>query len=146
MAIYADSDSDKLIVYLCDSLQRSQVSEVVIKQICRIWNCNSTTIKIILRLVQQELNVFDCWVYAVAYATDLANNIGPANGSYETENIRNHLSRCLGRGSLKPFPITDKRTKYGKATSCNLKIKDVLWYHAVFARNGTKRSVKMWTF
>ena len=36
VAIYADSDSDKLIVYLCDSLQQSQVSEVVIKQICRI--------------------------------------------------------------------------------------------------------------
>ena len=122
MTIYAGSDSDKSIVYLCDSLQKSHVKEVVIKQICRIRNCNSTTIKRITQPVQQQLNAFDCGVYAVAYATDLANNIDPTNSSYETQNIRDHLSSCLERGSLKPFPTTDKRTQRGKAKSCNLKL------------------------
>ena len=107
VTIYADSDSDKSIVYLCDLLQKSQVSEVVIKQICRIRNCNSTTIKIISRPVQQQLNDFDCEVYALAYATNLANNIDPTNRSYETQIIRYHLSRCFERASIKPFSTTD---------------------------------------
>ena len=76
-------------------LQKSQVSEVVIKQICRIRNCNSTAIKIISRPVQQQLNAFYCVVYTVAYATDLANNTDPANSSYETQSIRHYPPRCL---------------------------------------------------
>ena len=103
-------------------LQKSQVSAVVIKQICRIRNCNSTTIKIVSRPVQQQLNAFDYVVYTVAYATDLANNIDPANSSFETQSIRHYLPRCLERRSLQPFPTTDKRTKRGKAVSYNLKL------------------------
>ena len=120
VTIYADSDSNKPIVNICDSLQKSQVNEAVIKQICRIRNCNSTAIKILSWPVQEQLNDFNCWMYALAYTTDLANNIDPTNRSYETQNVGHYLSCCLERGSLKPFSTTGKRTKRGKATSCNL--------------------------
>ena len=43
----------------------------------------------------QQLNAFDCGMYAVTSAIDLANNIDPTNRSYETQNIRYHLSRCF---------------------------------------------------
>ena len=76
----------------------------------------------ISRPAQHQLNAFDCGVCGVAYATDLANNIYPINSSYETQNIQHHLSRYLERGSLKPFPTTDKRKKRRKAVSCNLKL------------------------
>ena len=78
---------------------------------CRIRNCNSMTINIISRPVQQQLNAFDCGVYPVAYATDLANNIDFTNSLYETQNIWHDLSHCLERGSQKPFSTSDKRTK-----------------------------------
>lgn len=114
--------SSKSILYLRDSLQNSQVIEVVIKQICHIQNCNNMTLKIISRPVQQQLNDFDCGGYVVAQADDLANNIDPTNNSYKTQNTQHHLSRCLERGSLEPFPTTDKRTKCSKAVEAVLQL------------------------
>ena len=113
------------------------------------------TLKIISRPVQQQLNAFDCGRYVVAQADDLANNIDPTNSSYKTQNTQHHLSRCLERGSLEPFPTTDKRTKCSKAVEAvlqllntfsfltQLRIKDFLWYHTVFVRNNTTRNVKI---
>ena len=107
---------------LIQTNQRLLVSEVVIKQICRIRNCNSTALKIISRPVQQQLIAFDCGVYTVVYTTDLANNIDPTDSSYEIQNIQHHPSRCLESRLLKSLPTTDKRTTRGKGTPCNLKL------------------------
>ena len=65
--------------------------------------------------MQQQLNGFDCGVYAIAYATDIAFDRDPASLSYDRQEMRKHLLRCLQRGDLEPFLNSSIRTKRGKS-------------------------------
>ena len=69
--------------------------------------------------MQQQLNGFDCGVYAVAYAIDLAFDRDPISLPYDQQTMRKHQLRWLQRGDLEPFPNSRKRTKPGKSiTHC----------------------------
>ena len=65
--------------------------------------------------MQQQLNGFDCGVYAIAYTTDIAFDRHPASLSHDRQEMRKHLLLWLQRGDLEPFPNSSKRTKRGKS-------------------------------
>lgn len=51
-----------------------------------------------------QVGTYDCGLYAVAYATALAEGLEPANFVFEQEKMRRHLFKCLTSGKLTPFP------------------------------------------
>ena len=115
VTIYSDSVAEKSIIYLCDSLQKSELSRNTSRLVCFICHSFKPEIKIISRPVQQQLNGFDCGVYAIAYTTDIAFDRHPASLSHDRQEMRKHLLLWLQRGDLEPFPNSSKRTKRGKS-------------------------------
>ena len=71
VTIYSDSVAEKSIIYLCDSLQKSEVSKYISRVLCSIWQSFESKMKRSSKPVQQHLNGFDCGVYAIAYATNI---------------------------------------------------------------------------
>ena len=61
--------------------------------------------------VQQQLNAFDCGVFAVAFATDLVYGKDPAVQYYDTIKIRNDFLHSLQSRVTTPFPTRNKITK-----------------------------------
>ena len=71
--------------------------------------------KTISKPVQQHLNGFDCGVYVIAYATDIAFDRDPFSLSYDRQEMRKYLLRCLQRGVLELFSNSSQRSKRGKS-------------------------------
>ena len=78
--------------------------------------------KTISRPVQQHLNGFDCGVYVIAYATDIAFDRDPVSLSYDLQEMKKYLLRCLQRGALELFPNSSKRTKRGKSITYRVQL------------------------
>ena len=115
VTIHSESVAENSIIYLCDSLQKSELSKNILRLVCSICHSSESEIKVISKPVQQQLNGFDCGVYAITYATDTAFDKDPASLSYDRQEMRKHLLRCLQRGDLELFPNSSKRTKCGKS-------------------------------
>ena len=64
--------SDKSEVFLYDSLQTSTINPVLAKQICQIKYSSDDELIIHSRPVNQQNNLRDCGVYAIAFAVDIA--------------------------------------------------------------------------
>ena len=82
---------------------------------CSIRHSSKSEMKIISKPVQQNLNRFDCGVYAIVYATDIAFDRDPASLSCDRQEMTEYLLRCLQRGDLEPYLNSSKRTKRGKS-------------------------------
>ena len=67
---------------------------------------NKNNIRIIFETVSQQINGYDCGVFAIAFATSLAFNICPCTLKYNILQLRAHLCNMLRAGRLLQFPIT----------------------------------------
>ena len=84
------------IIYLYNSLQKSELSKYISRLLCSIRHGSESEMKIISKPVQQHLNGFDCGVY------------DPASLFYDRQEMRKHLLRYLQRGDLEPYPNSSK--------------------------------------
>ena len=50
--------------------------------------------------IQQQTNAYDCGIYAIACATELALGFDPVLCSWDCEHMREHLLNCLERGKM----------------------------------------------
>ena len=85
----SDSVAEKSMIYLCDSLQKSELSKCISRLVGSICHSSEFEMKIISKPMQQHLNGFDCDVYAIAYATDIPFDRDPASqkmGKWERGN------------------------------------------------------------
>lgn len=53
---------------------------------------------------QQETNCVDCGLFAIAFATSLAQNENPVRRVYDTTKLRQHSDSCLEAGKMSVFP------------------------------------------
>jgi hypothetical protein len=65
----------------------------------------------IVKSCQRQSNGYDCGVFAIAFATSLANGEDPASRLYNPKKLRAHLVDCLASGTLTPFPSDPIRAK-----------------------------------
>ncbi|KAI8513190.1 hypothetical protein Bbelb_098290 [Branchiostoma belcheri] len=69
---------------------------------------------IILPEVQRQKNVFDCGLFAIAWAVDIAQGQDVSSIAYDDRKMRSHLKKCFEQGRLTPFPhLTSQRKKVG---------------------------------
>ena len=65
----------------------------------------------VVRGCQKQGNGFDCGVFAIAFATSLANGQDPSSLLYDPSKLRNHLRSCMDSGKLTEFPSTSGRPR-----------------------------------
>ena len=88
---------DRVCIY--DSLPRRNVHHSIVKQICYFF-------KPPLRC-ETKFDGFDCGVFALACATELAFGCDPVLCEWDVKNMRHHLIECLENGSIAQFPTNN---------------------------------------
>ncbi len=78
-------------------------------QICSFLRSTSDTVTFVMANMQSQNNSFDCGVYAIATATELAHKRDPCICHWDPSTFRLHLVDCLQKGKLSPFPIVKRR-------------------------------------
>eukprot|EP00058_Branchiostoma_floridae_P016421 XP_002601909.1 hypothetical protein BRAFLDRAFT_86393 [Branchiostoma floridae] len=63
--------------------------------------------------VQRQKNVFDCGLFAIAWAVDIAEGQDVSRVVYDDRKMRSHLETCFEQGKLTPFPRLTSRRKVG---------------------------------
>ena len=58
--------------------------------------------------VQKQSGIYDCGLFAVAFATCLAIGVHPGSFTFKQE-IRRHLYKCLENGKIQMFPVLKTR-------------------------------------
>ena len=79
------------------------------KQVAAIVCSKENTITLNMRNVQLQAGGSDCGVFAIAFATALANNINPCECCFKQDAMRDHLQCCLESGKLTMFPLVKRR-------------------------------------
>jgi len=96
--------------YIYDSLVGS-VSNEVKHVIAGYSMCPESSLRLIIKPVQQQNNGVDCGVFAIAFATALAHGVDPCTIAFDTNKMRDHLIKCLKLGTITMFPKIEKRVR-----------------------------------
>ncbi|XP_078610884.1 polycystin-1-like protein 2 [Branchiostoma floridae x Branchiostoma japonicum] len=68
---------------------------------------------VILPDVQRQENIFDCGLFAIAWAVDIAEGQDVSRVVYDVRKMRSHLETCFKLGKLTPFPRLISHRKVG---------------------------------
>ena len=101
-------DSDTVRIY--DSKRYSKVPSLFLKkQICSLLRPKSKHLFFDTMNVQPQDNGNDCGLFAIAYATELANRHDPTRCHWSTGSLRSHLLSCFEKQSMSQFPVEKER-------------------------------------
>ena len=92
-----------------DSQRPLRISIFTKNAVCSFLRPKVNTLSFDIMNVEGQSNSFDCGVYAIAFATHLANGLDPVPFRWDSKNMRKHLLTCLINGKLVPFPTLGKR-------------------------------------
>ena len=76
------------------------------EQICAILHSYKPFIDVEHINVQDQMNAFDCGVFALAFVTALCAGQNPENLFFTRKLLRPHLLKCLENEDISPFPCT----------------------------------------
>ena len=87
-----------------DSFSSGKPTSLVSKQIARMLHEEGPRIKIVVQPVQQQTNLVDSGLFAIAFATSLVNAEDPCKVQYDRTLLRSHLKESLMSSNLELFP------------------------------------------
>ena len=114
VTVSSPTESATSVVHLYDSSQKESLNKNLVKQIARLRKSEDTELRIISKAVQQQGNGYDCGIFAIAFAADIAYNHKPEQRTYNQSVMRKHLLAKLENEKMAPFPQQTKRVKRGK--------------------------------
>lgn len=94
---------DKTEVCYLDSMYGS-LNQTIVHQIANLIKTPEEEFLVHVKPVQQQRNTNDCGLFALAFATDFANNLDPSVQVYDDKMFRKHLLQCLQQQEILPFP------------------------------------------
>ena len=112
---------DEAEVYVYDSMYPS-VGTYTKKEVASILCTKKKAIKLKIMDVQMQAGGSDCGLFAVAFATALANGIPPGKFTFDQSKMRKHLYACLQKGRITMFP-TMKERRIPEKVKCRDEIK-----------------------
>ena len=62
------------------------------------------------------------YLFAIAFAYELAAGNNPSDVSFEQGKMREHLVRCLERGHFEPFPRDKATPRFSKRQNCDIRL------------------------
>ena len=97
-------------IYINDSLLTS-ISDSIVNTVCSFFKWRATDhLKFDRVNLQRQTNSYDCGVFCVAFATELAYGGDPAKCSWYLSRMRSHLIQRLENRKFQPFPKMGRRT------------------------------------
>ena len=148
--------------FIYDSLPGSTLSDEIKSTMSAFSFCEEDMLVLEVQPVQKQNNGVDCGVFAIAFATALANGKDPTTLSFDVPKMRDHLVNCLKQKKMKLFPTVDRRVqkckkqKYYVSIYCHCRLpyfpsKDKMaqcdhckkWYH--YKCEGLKKSKRFST-
>ena len=97
-------------IYIYDSLLTS-ISDSIVNTVCSFFKWRATDhLNFDMVNLQRQTNSYDCGVFCVAFATELAYGGDPAKCSWYLSRMRSHLIQGLENRKLQPFPKMGQRT------------------------------------
>ena len=96
-SIGASKEVKEIFVY--DSMYHS-IGTYTKKQIAALVSSQEKEIVIKMMNVQLQAGGCDCGLFAIAFATALANGIQPGECSFKQDAMRRHLYQCLNNGKM----------------------------------------------
>ena len=103
-------------VNVFDSLPPAPTTDLL-NQIAAILCTPKDTIKVKYIDVQMQEGYSDCGVFAVAFATALANGKQPGSCFFKQEIMRDHVMKCLQEQNVTMFPVKKTRRAAQKVKS-----------------------------
>ncbi len=98
-------------VYIYDSLLMTKISDSLVTTVCSFFKCHSTDrLHFDVVNVQRQSNDYDCGVFAIAFAAELAFGRDPASSTWNTATMRCHLLHALEQKFVEPFPKNGQRS------------------------------------
>lgn len=106
LVAYGFQNAGHIVVY--DSLNfQTATRQHTLSCMSSLLKTKEKEMKYVVKSCQRQENGFDCGVFAAAFATSLAFGLDPSKTVYDASLIRRHLTNCLRKGILQPFPTTD---------------------------------------
>ena len=107
--------AERNTIYMYDSMLPSRINIGTKRQICSLMKPPAKTLSIFLVDVMAQPNLYDCGVFAIANATELAHGKDPAKAQWDANKMRSHLLSCLQEGRMNRFPISIvRRVPFGR--------------------------------
>ena len=97
--------------FVYDSLY-SSISMSTKLQIASILASQANQISVVMVNCQRQMGSSDCGLFAVAFATALAQGLKPENFTFIQGDMRKHLYNCLSSGKLSMFPTKPRKCLY----------------------------------
>ena len=119
--IYVSPEKREDSVDCYDSLSSSKtVGAEIAKQTAQCLFTESPSLNIFLQPVQQQTNGTNCGLFAIAFATCLANGIDPTTVRFDERKLRKHLVSCMEEKKMTMFPILNYEPKVCQGTNIKL--------------------------
>ena len=87
--VFSPTKSTTSVVHLYDSSQKESLNKNLAKQITHLRKSEDPELRIISKAVQQQGNGYDCGIFTIAFATDIAYNVKPEQKTYNQSVMRN---------------------------------------------------------
>ena len=104
------SCEDATSIFIYDSLKYLTIEHKLKCDVASIVHSQLDNLKFNVMNVDGQLNLSDCGVYAVAYATHLAFGLDPTHCLWDHKQMRGHLLSCLEDGEMTCFPSKGDRS------------------------------------
>ena len=141
------------VVSVYDSDSHARLSLSTKTQICSIVKPTCKVMKFDVMNTMPQPNAWDCGVFALVCATDLAHGRDPVLSEWKLEDMRRHLVECLEKGHVSPFPIKWRDEFHLEVVSvevlmngftvlgeCQM-IRTFPWYLAMTVKSGITKNV-----
>lgn len=92
---------DGAVNHIYDSLNQTNIHQYCEAYIQKMYTAN---IHNVFNIVQHQLNMYDCGVFAMAFATSLYFGRDPQHEIYEVGKMRKHAAKILKHRQLELFP------------------------------------------
>ena len=96
------------------------------RQIASLLVTSQKEIKLRHMDVQMQSGGYDCGLFAIAFATALADGEQPGRCLFDQNKMRQHLLKCLQEAAMTPFPL-----KKNRRNGCRVKSWDTIEVHCI---------------
>ena len=100
----------------------------------------------LVKTCQQQGNEFDCGVFAIAFATSLANGEYPSRILYDKKKLRSHLAEWMAAKKLTLFPFSIIRKTRSREIAEKVEVYCVCRRMEYQLLSSTSASLEDWNF
>ena len=106
--------------YYYDSLFSGRINDFIKQQICALMQTDVDVLKINVTPVQQQTNLVDCGIFAMAFLTYILLDEDPKTQCFDEKLLRESLLQMLAEHHIRHFPTAENNILKCKAKSVSL--------------------------